>query len=47
MSKKGYYDIKTREEWRPVDYIEIFDLDSGDNLSEQGPKKDSEASYIC
>ena len=48
MSEKGYYEVKTREEWRPVDYIEIFDSDSGENLNEQElVTKDSKASKIC
>ena len=35
MSKKGYYEVKPREEWRLVDYIEIFDSDSGEISNEQ------------
>ena len=47
MSKKEYYVIKTKEELTEVNYVEIFDSDSGSSKEQQIVTKDDQASYIC
>ena len=46
MSKTGYYAVKTKEEKTAVDYIELFDSDSGSAKDQPVVTKENEASFI-